>query len=66
MSLHPKISFTQLPTLKFPKANKNATPLSIFHNDWGAEPKTWGVILLDTMAYSKRGRAHIVTDSHFC
>ena len=41
-------------------------PVSIFQNDWGGcEPKIWGVILLDTMAYS-RGRANIVTDSDFC
>ena len=44
---------------------KVKSPVSIFQNDLGAEPQIWGIILLDTMAYS-RGKVRIVTDSDFC
>ena len=47
------------------------SPVSIFQNDWGAEPKTLGVFFLDTIRHnvvfnSVGGRAHIVTHSDFC
>ena len=32
----------------------------------GAEPKTWGVILLDTWRIQGGWMAHIVTDADFC
>ena len=47
--------------------DSRGTTVSIFFFKMtgGAEPKAWGVILIDTWRI-QGGRAHIVTDSDFC